>query len=380
MEPITYSLENLSDGTTFYKVLSDFTTDFLAGRSDSSLNDVRKYADFTHGKSQNTFDEYFLEYLSIGTFLNKYSSNAMSSPVFGMYILTRLYKNRNRIPAIKPFLDRIRGILSTLVLTNKFANIGIDNVSRFRHFLRWLDATGEFSEETIRFQHWHTFLKTLTLPEQRELLKHSMETALEFETQAKMKLGPFTKNVGAFHEKNLPEHRFRENYIFCGRHEAEYHLNMVGAEILNRALKPGYRNTTGKVLLLPTCMSMPKDGKCKARLQGSRLTCTACSPECTINLKRQEFSSRNTEIVLIPHSSEFTRYLKSWENQNTTGLIGVACVLNLLKGGYEMQKLNIPSQCVFLDYCGCRKHWHKDGVATNLNNAQLNVILTEVEG
>jgi hypothetical protein len=213
------------------------------------------------------------------------------------------------------------------------------------------------------------------LSEQSLLLNNARETASLFESQAKAALGHFTRNVGSFHENELPKHRFQENYIFCGRHEAEYHLNMVGAEILNRVLKEGYKSTSGRVLLLPTCMSNPVNGKCKARFNGSRLTCTGCSPECIINLKQKEFSSKNTEVVLIPHSSEFTRYLKSWQNQNTTGLIGVACVLNLLKGGYEMQKLNIPSQCVFLDYCGCKKHWHKDGVSTNLNNEQLKKIL-----
>ncbi|NJK98458.1 MAG: DUF116 domain-containing protein [Bacteroidales bacterium] len=53
----------------------------------------------------------------------------------------------------------------------------------------------------------------------------------------------------------------------------------------------------------------------------------------------------------------------------------MACVLNLLKGGYEMQKLNIPSQCVFLDYCGCQKHWHKNGIPTDLNSNQLQKIV-----
>jgi uncharacterized protein len=36
-----------------------------------------------------------------------------------------------------------------------------------------------------------------------------------------------------------------------------------------------------------------------------------------------------------------------------------------------MKRLNIASQCVFLDYCGCKKHWDNDGTPTTLNLQQL---------
>jgi hypothetical protein len=31
---------------------------------------------------------------------------------------------------------------------------------------------------------------------------------------------------------------------------------------------------------------------------------------------------------------------------------------------------------VFLDYCGCRKHWHDKGIPTGLNKIQLDKILS----
>jgi uncharacterized protein len=51
--------------------------------------------------------------------------------------------------------------------------------------------------------------------------------------------------------------------------------------------------------------------------------------------------------------------------------VGVTCILNLLTGGYEMKRLNIASQCVFLDYCGCKKHWDNDERPTTLNLQEL---------
>jgi hypothetical protein len=368
METITYRL-NITE-KSFYEELSEFTSCFLEARSKRTFKDVLDFVKFQSKASKST-DEHYLEYLTLGVLLNKYSSNALSSGRISMALLNSLYKGRSRYKGIKPTLEKLRGFLSTLFLNNTFNKTVIDSATTLKHFVKWLDATGEFSEESVRIKNWQAFLSQIPTEKQREILRNAMAEAFNFETGAKVKLGIYTENVKLFRQKHLSEHKFRENYIFCGRHEVEYHLNMFGAEILNRALQPGFQHTTKKVILLPTCMSNPADGKCKAQVKGSTMVCTACSPECNINIKRWEYSTGDTEVVLIPHSSEFTQFLKYWKNQDTVGLIGVACVLNLLKGGYEMQKLNIPSQCVFLDYCGCKNHWHKIGIPTDISEEQL---------
>lgn len=370
MEAITYRL-NIKTEKSFYEELSEFTSIVLEERSERTLQYIESFIASQSKEATRTFDEHYLEYLTLGVLLNKYSANAMSSSTPGMTFLNILYKGRSRYKVLKPAIDRLRGFLSAILLNRNFNKAKVDSFTRLNHFIKWLEATGEFSEETLRLKGWFNYLNHLPLEEQPSFLENARTEASVFEVTARIKLGQFTENVKSFRQNHLPEHKFQENYIFCGRHEVEYHLNMFGAEILNRALKPGFQNTSRKVILLPTCMSNPADGKCKAKVKGSKMVCTACSPECNINVKRWEYSTEDTEVVLIPHSSDFTRFLKYWKNQETTGLIGVACVLNLLKGGYEMQKLNIPSQCVFLDYCGCKKHWHKNGIPTDISEEQL---------
>jgi hypothetical protein len=53
----------------------------------------------------------------------------------------------------------------------------------------------------------------------------------------------------------------------------------------------------------------------------------------------------------------------------------VACLLNILAGGYEMRARRIPSQCVLLDYPGCEKHWRRDAIPTRVNEKRLVRIL-----
>jgi hypothetical protein len=36
-----------------------------------------------------------------------------------------------------------------------------------------------------------------------------------------------------------------------------------------------------------------------------------------------------------------------------------------------MKRLYVPAQGLLLDYCGCKWHWHKDGIPTDINFNQL---------
>jgi hypothetical protein len=63
-----------------------------------------------------------------------------------------------------------------------------------------------------------------------------------------------------------------------------------------------------------------------------------------------------------------------------TGIVGVACVLNLLSGGLKARRLGIPAQCILLDSCGCGNHWDIEGIPTVLNVDQLKIKLNVKAG
>ncbi len=56
-------------------------------------------------------------------------------------------------------------------------------------------------------------------------------------------------------------------------------------------------------------------------------------------------------------------------------IIGVACPLHLISGGWKSSGMGIPAQCVLLDYCGCKKHWDRDGIVTEINFKKLEQIM-----
>jgi hypothetical protein len=82
------------------------------------------------------------------------------------------------------------------------------------------------------------------------------------------------------------------------------------------------------------------------------------------------------KVYIVPHASGFSRWLRRWQHEHETGVAAVACLLNILAGGYEMRARGIASQCVPLDYPGCQKHWRRMGIPTAVNEERLVRIVT----
>lgn len=377
MQTITYFLQN-PHGKRFYNELSLFTDKLLAETNVYLQKDIKDFEKFYNNEiveKPRATNEYIVEYIALGMFVEKYAAFALNTGKWTTSSMEALYNLRKKSQSLKPFVDNVRGVLSAHLLYKKNDLKFQFNKELIFKLLNWMKASGEFKEETERLSQWAYYISSLNIADAEAFLSRSTSFARYFEEQGKIHLGDFTLGVAAFLENEYKQYKYREDFLFCGRSEAEYHLNMFGAEVLNRVLKANFDQTKHKVLLLPTCMSQPENGKCKAVLNNNRMVCSGCSANCRVNQLRKEMLAEGEETFLIPHSSSFSEFLKYWQNQNETGLIGVACVLNLLTGGYEMQRLNIPSQCVFLDYSGCKKHWHATGIPTNIDTEQLKNIL-----
>jgi Uncharacterized conserved protein len=84
------------------------------------------------------------------------------------------------------------------------------------------------------------------------------------------------------------------------------------------------------------------------------------------------------EVTIVPHESTISsREKEAGLLEKDIGAVGVACVLNLISGGLMLKGLGIPAQCVILDYCGCKNHWHDQGIPTDINMEQLKQMVKE---
>ncbi|UTB31716.1 MAG: DUF116 domain-containing protein [Methanobacterium sp. ERen5] len=80
------------------------------------------------------------------------------------------------------------------------------------------------------------------------------------------------------------------------------------------------------------------------------------------------------EVYMVMHeSSAFSK--STQKDRDELGIVGVACVSNLISGGWKSQGLGIPAQCVLLNQATCKNHWNEEGVPTSINIHQLMKIL-----
>lgn len=210
---------------------------------------------------------------------------------------------------------------------------------------------------------------------QEIILKEANEFATEFTIESRAALGAYTKNVARFLQKSLPTHLGKEDYVFCGRREPEHHLNMVGAEIMNRAFRSSFLATKRKAVLIPICLRQPK-GACQMQ-QGAegQYQCRGCTETCPVFQVAALGLRYGFQLIIIPHESMVFAGDNAASIFQDTGVVGVACITTLLENGWKAKALGIPVQCVPLDYCGCKTHWHPSGIGTNLNLKELSRIL-----
>ena len=385
-EIITYSLragESFSD--QYYRDIAIFAEQVLAEadqRAHSVVKDFQGYLQQTERETLRSQAEYIFEFLTLGVLWNIYTANAIDSNGWPQRLLAAFAGLRKRNEYLKPAVDFIRGILATLFLFrqnsggNKTPAPTLENLERL---LSWLAATGDFTEEVKRLQAWQEFLSTQKLEEAARGLATATALADWFQIHSLEALGRYTPNVEEFLAKTHPTYRWREDVVFCGRQRVEYHLNMVGTEIMNRAFRNQFLQTERKVVFVPPCMRARPEGECKAQPTPFGAHCAACTPGCRVHQVTKLGEKHGFDVFIIPDELSVVADNKVKPSQdNRLGLVGVSCPLTNITGGWEMRRLGIPAQGVLLDYCGCPWHWHKHGIPTDINlNRLLQVLGTK---
>ncbi|BBL61195.1 DUF116 domain-containing protein [Methanobrevibacter arboriphilus] len=261
--------------------------------------------------------------------------------------------------------------------------------------LKYLEATGDYKESLKHLNIWKEFFLNKDENTLKSYFKSIMSFVSFFEDYAKKELHIYTSNVETFKESYLEYHLNNEDIIFCGRSELEYHINLFGAEVMNKIFQKSFKARKKRVLLLPTCMRIPKTHKCNAVKDKLGLRCTSCNNNCNIgeitknlngnyNYKDNNHEDNNYEdynhedndcndeipVYIVSHSSSILSNLTNDDKTNVS-IIGVACINNLIEGGWKISSHGIPPQCVILDYVGCKKHWTPKNIQTTINFNKL---------
>ncbi len=373
---LVYDLR-LRDGRSdcFYADVAHFSDKVLAEidfRAATVLDAYTHHVQIEMQQLSRSRGEYAIDLLLLGWALQRYAGAAQNTPRWIVELARGLFRLRRTSPRVKAGADLLRAAVVRVFLVTK---IGCEarpwSLRRLPALIAWLQATGEFDQEAARLDNWRSFLGTLPGAESERWMETAAELFDWFQREAAATLGTYTLGVPRFLAGEHRRRGWREDQIFCGREPVDYQLNMVAAEVMNRGLREQFVHTPRRAVLVPGCMRGARASTCRAHVHDVDITCAACNPTCPVNQITHRMRNHGVEVFIVPHSTGFSRWLQRWQREPDYGVTAVACLLNILSGGYEMRERGIASQCVPLDYPGCQKHWNPEGIATALNEARL---------
>jgi hypothetical protein len=377
-EILTYSLRsNHANSDAYYQSISAFRLEVLEQsleRVPALLADFLSWSERSANSMPRKQEEAVFELITLGVLWRIYSGSAVASRNGVRRLLSWLTGMRKKSRLLKPVVDLLRGWLSSLLSFYKKSEFKIaePNLVNLDILLEWLAASGEFSEDVKRLSDWRAYLADQVPDAITAALQKCMNLAEWFEILSLERLGEYTSNVDRFLVEIHPNYRWREDNLFTGRQRVEYHLNMLGTEILNHSLREGFNNTAMKIVIAPPCMKAKRDEDCLATPTPYGDLCANCTPGCHVNQLTRLGQKHGFQVFIIPDELKtFSGDAREPSAQRSFGVVGISCPLTNAPGGWEMQRIGVPAQGLLLDYCGCSYHWHKDGIPTNINFQQL---------
>jgi hypothetical protein len=382
MQVITYSLREGAKGSDqYYRDVSAYTDQVVAegeSRFSHLMPTFKSFLSETGREAPRTHPEYYYELLTLGVLWRVYANAALDLGELPRRVLTRLARLREEGERIKPAVDRVRGVLETAIMPGRDRSdlVPILTIANFDRLLGWLSATAVFNEEVKRLTNWRDFMIAESPTQVSSHSKDLDAYATWFETSSLGMLGRYTRRVDSFLDEAERIYRWRADRILCQRARVEYHLNMVGTEILNRAFRAQFLRTSRKAVLVPPCMRFQPEERCQAQPTAIGARCAHCTPQCRVHQITKLGDKYGFQVLILPDElSVFSARPAGPADAGNIGLVGVSCVLTNTSGGWETQVMRVPAQGVPLDYCGCRWHWHKEGIPTDVNLRQLLQVL-----
>lgn len=368
---ITYSLRHTADDSNeTYRTISTFADTWLAKAEHEASGIITRFRDFrlSLGKTDRSDAEYAFELLVLGVLWREHGSEATALPNWSIHATEKLLKAQSQWPRLGNLVKNLRGWVGWMARHSKIDGPGSDSIDRL---VVWLRANGE-DGRAERLAQWQDYIETSQVSAQQEFVSFCRNLADDFTNASQTAFGKFTEGVERFLSEIAPRYRRRYDAGLVSRSPVEYHLGMLGTEILNRCYRQRFLSTAHKVVILPPCMRAESDTNCKAISTPFGARCQSCTPTCRVHQITKLGEKRGFDVFMIPDE---LRVFGTGEGKEGMGVVGVSCVLTNWSGGWDTNGLGIPAQGVLLDYVGCKYHWDERGIPTDTNFSKLQEVL-----
>ncbi len=377
---ITYSLRREAQNSDdYYRMIARFADDWTA-RAARGLKDVvasfrlfRQEAGSKipfRGLSDRSEAEYAFELLALGVLLREHGAEAARSPEWWTRAQGWLVGAQERWPRAEAPVKTARGWLGWIGRRMRARRADGGDAARL---IAWLKANGE-EAKAERLAQWQDFFEALGPSPAKQIVVRCLALADDFAAESARALGPYTGQVEQFLSETAPKYQHRYDAELVSRTRLEYHLGLLGTEVLSRAYRARFLNAKRRVVIVPPCMRAQPEEKCKAIETPFGAKCQACTPTCRVHQITKLGEKRGFEVYMIPDELRGIG-AEAGRSVDGLGLVGVSCALTNWSGGWEADALGVPAQGLLLDYVGCKYHWDEKGLPTDTNLHKLEEVL-----
>ncbi len=236
--------------------------------------------------------------------------------------------------------------------------------TKLKESVDFMQESGEFKEEIRRFQNWMDFFAEYEETEQKKLWSDVCWLVEKVDELGDRYLQKYLSHLPNYLENNKLVWGSREDAGLILRDKSCYYINMLAAQMLNNCYRQEFISCNKVYIFLPGCMAR-RMTHCQARENVDGYVCASCSEQCQVN----RLSKRYQGVRIVYHGSQLEK--KKVNTDEKIGVVGVACILNLISGGWKAKRLGYIPQCVILNECGCNIHWDENGRVTSLDEDEL---------
>jgi hypothetical protein len=156
--------------------------------------------------------------------------------------------------------------------------------------------------------------------------------------------------------------------------EEQYHLAMLEIELMNRASGERFRTTRRKLAFLPHCLR-DLEANCRAAPVDIDYACRGCSFQCNVNAVSSLLRQNGIEPYLWMQANLKALFREMKGKEGGLGVLGIACVPELVRGMRMCAKLDVPVMGIPLNANRCAR-WMGEFHPTSVEMEEVERLVT----
>ena len=174
------------------------------------------------------------------------------------------------------------------------------------------------------------------------------------------------------HLREVSLHKYITDKELLNRRE-QYFLYMVEFELVNRVHRERFLDSNYRIALLPYCLKETQTG-CKASPDEIDFVCRGCLKTCTISKLSNVLRDSGVNPYILSRGSLKSIFSKLLKKRGSIGVLGIACVVELIQGMRFCMKAKLPVMGIPLNANRCPR-WMGGFFETSVDLSALEKIL-----